>query len=904
MLRPSTSMGLSEAYLRPPPLLTSTSSSNKPATPTTPSGGSDEYLIQSVSPSDDGRNSPFPPGFDPTVRRPSLPQLHAQPGDYNTAPARGRNVVASPVLRRPRSAGTGFTRNRDYDQAEYGRQRLCNKYSLLNLFKKGQPGEVLPDGTMVPLPDSSPPPLPPSPFPSSTSLGSPRTSSERPSTAPLTPSSSPRFPFRNPRSSDASTKPRNAPQPRFIPTSSPPPGPHIALAVDLHNAMQQQVNGRRDRSRSGTGARSLDRFGTESEVTGPSSNSPRSRFNFLRKVHHRDRSGSSGSLGGAASPHTPGNRNGAVFDDDVLVLPRSHSSNNSDSGPLMATPQGILRSNGRTDSSNGQSPSPVPQTPSGQRSLRFHNNSNSSLKWEGPIDLRSANSPSSIGQRKPGDLPEIDTASSITVLPKVPESASPGYNYSAAPPISRNLSDRPGYEEDEEPEDYGQPLRRDAIANGEPLKAEFPFSLNYPPVDEAESVPPIPLRIPPRSRDSVGSMGTPDSRGNPRLSLGGMTSGGSTLLDTPPPVPSKDVMQPKESASKRGSLASAPTGSPSKHSINERRGHVPPDMDLTAISSHAQAEALVQRAQQDILELAQQAELDVPGSSAGFNKTPLSARLAAYGESLAIERKLREQKRMDGASAEPVDPARVEAAYTVLVKKTSKEALGSMATPRPSLGMDRSPSRPIGGQYGHGVGTQMSVGRAPPPVKLRLKSPKRPATADPLMSKRNNTSFEFGRRSHHSAGSTTGAYAPGTVIEQEFDEASENHPPALSRHHHPLYDPSGRRYYRVHGNPSDSDLEEPEGEFERGGKLSRINSLDNLEPSSRGSYDIEKPTGHSTTSLITPSMREKKDRVRSANKLTRMGFSPAELAGRVPSSQPVVLPTGRFGAIKSFFKGK
>ncbi|TFK62321.1 hypothetical protein BDN72DRAFT_396346 [Pluteus cervinus] len=226
-------------------------------------------------------------------------------------------------------------------------------------------------------------------------------------------------------------------------------------------------------------------------------------------------------------------------------------------------------------------------------------------------------------------------------------------------------------------------------------------------------------------------MGTPDSRGNPRLSLGGMTSGGSTLLDTPPPVPSKDVMQPKESASKRGSLASAPTGSPSKHSINERRGHVPPDMDLTAISSHAQAEALVQRAQQDILELAQQAELDVPGSSAGFNKTPLSARLAAYGESLAIERKLREQKRMDGASAEPVDPARVEAAYTVLVKKTSKEALGSMATPRPSLGMDRSPSRPIGGQYGHGVGTQMSVGRAPPPVKLRLKSPKRPATADP-----------------------------------------------------------------------------------------------------------------------------------------------------------------------------
>jgi hypothetical protein len=63
-------------------------------------------------------------------------------------------------------------------------------------------------------------------------------------------------------------------------------------------------------------------------------------------------------------------------------------------------------------------------------------------------------------------------------------------------------------------------------------------------------------------------------------------------------------------------------------------------IDISTISSHAQAEALVQRTQKEILEMNEQEILLTEGSP---GNTPLSARLAAYGESLALERKLREE---------------------------------------------------------------------------------------------------------------------------------------------------------------------------------------------------------------------------------------------------------------------
>ena len=64
------------------------------------------------------------------------------------------------------------------------------------------------------------------------------------------------------------------------------------------------------------------------------------------------------------------------------------------------------------------------------------------------------------------------------------------------------------------------------------------------------------------------------------------------------------------------------------------------EIDISAISSHAQAEALVQQTQKEILQMGEQEILLTEGTP---GSTPLSARLAAYGESLALERKLREE---------------------------------------------------------------------------------------------------------------------------------------------------------------------------------------------------------------------------------------------------------------------
>jgi len=67
------------------------------------------------------------------------------------------------------------------------------------------------------------------------------------------------------------------------------------------------------------------------------------------------------------------------------------------------------------------------------------------------------------------------------------------------------------------------------------------------------------------------------------------------------------------------------------------RSRVPTDINIRSISSHVQAEALVQCAQQSIFDM--EAEEDFEPLSSGL--TPLSAKLAAYDESLALERRLK-----------------------------------------------------------------------------------------------------------------------------------------------------------------------------------------------------------------------------------------------------------------------
>jgi hypothetical protein len=79
-------------------------------------------------------------------------------------------------------------------------------------------------------------------------------------------------------------------------------------------------------------------------------------------------------------------------------------------------------------------------------------------------------------------------------------------------------------------------------------------------------------------------------------------------------------------------------------SMNGRRTRTPFEIDLTSISTHAQAEALVEQTRNQVMELASSEDHDVISTPGSDGRTPLSARLAAYGESLALERKFREQE--------------------------------------------------------------------------------------------------------------------------------------------------------------------------------------------------------------------------------------------------------------------
>jgi hypothetical protein len=127
------------------------------------------------------------------------------------------------------------------------------------------------------------------------------------------------------------------------------------------------------------------------------------------------------------------------------------------------------------------------------------------------------------------------------------------------------------------------------------------------------------------------------------------------------PTPGSDETYPHPTAKPNESTLAEQAMSVDDHTISPYRAHLVPrrplDIDIRSISSHAQAEALVQRAQHAILEMTDELNADTvssPGPSTG--RTPLSAKLAAYGESLAIQRMLRqEQEKRATASLQDFD---------------------------------------------------------------------------------------------------------------------------------------------------------------------------------------------------------------------------------------------------------
>ncbi|KAH7923399.1 hypothetical protein BV22DRAFT_583683 [Leucogyrophana mollusca] len=167
------------------------------------------------------------------------------------------------------------------------------------------------------------------------------------------------------------------------------------------------------------------------------------------------------------------------------------------------------------------------------------------------------------------------------------------------------------------------PRRRESRLRGESVSSTSTDS-NHPPSSASDA-----------TRTSNGSDATWMSNGSDAT----WTSSGSITTPTTPHstlpliAPSSPSPAPDSPHRNGGDPGPAP-----------RRARVPSDIDIHAISSHAQAEALVARTEQSILNLEQYLE-EHTRRDAGTGRTPLSAKLAAYGESLAIERRLKEEAR-------------------------------------------------------------------------------------------------------------------------------------------------------------------------------------------------------------------------------------------------------------------
>lgn len=354
----------------------------------------------------------------------------------------------------------------------------------------------------------------------------------------------------------------------------------------------------------------------------------------------------------------------------------------------------------------------------------------------------------------------------------------------------------------------------------------------------------------------MSSTSTTESQTNPQLSASETTSGsGSVTVTTPLLATEALVASPQNSPMplqrqldgddvlqvdlEQGTKAAIPR-------LNERRTHTPLDIDLSLISSHAQAEALVQKELQDILDMPVVSDSKTPGW------TPLSARLAAYGESLELERKFRSGATPSAAS--PVDEG--TPTNTQLHPRTARSSRDLSAQPR-RKGIDR----------------QASLDVKHPSRRRREKEPKRPNTSSGTDSPSESVHTHHSSRSTSALSSTTDLRSVPMVAQTAATAAEVA--------------AADQRVRRA--RTPDPDL-----------GLSRVSSLDCLD-----SVDIELgPALARVSTAPMPPTRDKREMARqvaSASKLTRMGFSPSEYAKQEAAQ------TKRFGGLKSLmqtFKGK
>ncbi|KIK91156.1 hypothetical protein PAXRUDRAFT_643893 [Paxillus rubicundulus Ve08.2h10] len=369
----------------------------------------------------------------------------------------------------------------------------------------------------------------------------------------------------------------------------------------------------------------------------PLSSSPRETSHLEFKARRLESSTSSSSV--RAYPPHPADLHNALTSRNRSISGTSTTTSSPEEDlvswdtPLstsgVPTRSGILRMHNRSSSSHGSTSQP----PSSARSIRFENSTSEAVSFAGRT-----RSPSSRGQLEnrmrilsvsPGSQYEDehdripDTIEESPVLPQSP------------PPIFVNAVDD---NDDELDEEYGVPLSNPehSSPDGSLAVSQLPFSINVPPPTE-DIVAENRLR-----GDSISSTSTTTTTS---------TWPHSSLSDYPWSIATPSTPHLHLSPLIATSYAESEPGEGIREA-RERKLPIPLDIDISSISSHAQAEALVQRAQQSILSMEQYLERHVRKDSE-TGRTQLSAKLAEYGETLAIEKLLKEK-----ASAKALDQGR------------------------------------------------------------------------------------------------------------------------------------------------------------------------------------------------------------------------------------------------------
>ncbi|KAG1870471.1 hypothetical protein C8R48DRAFT_698760 [Suillus tomentosus] len=295
--------------------------------------------------------------------------------------------------------------------------------------------------------------------------------------------------------------------------------------------------------------------------------------------------------------------------------------------PTAPVRPGILRMHTRSTSGHGSQQSSL------SRIIRFENSSSSSSltararsppsRGNVPHDsrLRALSMGSSAGAPDTDRIPDT-----IEESPRIPQSP---------PPILVNAIDLDDLEDEEE---YGVPIiHSPSMPNmmltpdrAVTMPAQFPFSINVPP-------PPDDSILSSESRlrgDSVSSSGTTGTAS---------TFTQSSASDSPwPPTPHSSGASPlivSRSVDTDTGIHMGIDPLP----ISPRVRRTPSGLDMPSLSSRAEVEALVQRAQQSVLDMAIDLEENTRRDQ-GTGRTPLSLRLAMFGESLAIERRMKEEE--------------------------------------------------------------------------------------------------------------------------------------------------------------------------------------------------------------------------------------------------------------------